>query len=335
MLPGACGKSGPADHAPDFLVYVSEASGNADVFSIPPGSDRPHKLLAGPSAEFPAAAASDGSVAVVAAHDSGGVHFEEILLVRPGSHSAARRLLQQPAGRARNPQFSPDAKFIYFEADYAGFRDIYRVSTRSGAIRRLTRTPAGSFEPAVSPDGRRLAYVSSSEGNAEIYTMSNDGSEQQRLTAFHRDDVSPRWSADGQRLAFISNREGDDRVFVMSPDGTGQERIGISDGGIEAETDATWSPTASSELVFSRRKEGRWRLVLYNVTRKTERELTPQTVDARFPAYSTDGQWIAYTATKNGNADIVMIRTDGGGRRIVAAGPEPQWLPLWATRPPN
>lgn len=325
VLLAACAadkNAGPAHN----LAYISERRGNPDILVARFPARRTQTLMATPRSDYPAAASSRGQLAVVTARDSAGRHFEQVFIVTPGQQPKA--LLEEREGFVRNPTFSADGKYLFIEADIAGFRDIFRFELDTRKSVQLTNAPEGSFEPAASPTDNVIAFVSSAEGNPEIYTMNADGAQLRRLTAFHREDGSPRWSADGRLLAFISNREGVDRVFVMNADGTGQRRIGAEHNGTEAESDISWAPT-SRTLVFSRRLGGRWRLVLYDVEKKTERYLTPQEESARFAAFSPDGMWIAYTSFSADDPNVAVIRADGSGRIEVAATAAPEWLPVW------
>lgn len=307
-----------------ILLFVTEEAGNRDVFFVQPAG-RALPLVSSSSDEYPAAVSRDGVVAVVSVRDSAEQHSEQILLVRPGERP---RLIFTGNRFARHPGFSPDGGHLFVESDVAGFRDIFRVDTRTLDVKRLTMMEDGAFEPAVHPDGSLIAFVASVDGNTEVFSMAFDGGNVRRLTAFHREDFAPRWSPDGEQLAFISNREGTDRIFTMNADGTGQRRIGSVSGGVEAEADIAWFPEGT-RIVYARKHAGRWRLVSQDLAPGEERYLTQPDEDARFPAISPDGSWIAFTSVVNGNTDVVVMRPDGSNRRTVAAGEAAQWLPLW------
>lgn len=327
LLLTGCGLDHDArDVPPSALLFISEESGNPDIHYVRlPG--RPRKWLSSGEHEYPAAVSRDGQVAVVSVRDSGDRHAEQIFLVRHGGKP--RPVFAQYARFARNPSFSPSGNDLFLEAGSDSARNIVHVNLQTFESRRLTSSRHGSFEPAASPRGDAVAFVASvDDGNTEIFTMSPDGSAVRRITAFHREDLSPRWAAHGRMLAFISNREGVDRVFLANPDGTGQRRLGPSSPDIESETDVVWSPKRE-QLVFSRRVAGRWRLVLYDLVGNRERYLTAATEHARFPAFSPDGDWVAFTTISKDDTDVVVMRVNGTDRRIVAGGPKAEWLPLW------
>lgn len=324
-LPTGCGPGNAGnEHPRHVLLYVSEEAGNPDVRYVDSPSQA-RTLLGTARHEYPAAVSPTGHIAVVSVRDSSDHHTEEIVLA---GLKQKPRVIFSGKRFARSPSFSADGNYVFVETDLAGFRDIMRVDLRTLEAKRLTSSEHGAFEPTVDPAGRLVAFVASIDGNTEIFTMSVVGDDVRRLTAFHREDVAPRWSADGRRLAFISNREGSDRVFLMNADGTGQRRIGPASREIEAEADVAWFPVGE-QIVFARRANGRWRLVLHDLASGDERYLTAESEDARFPAVSPDGLWIAFTSAVNGDTDVVVMRAAGDGRRTVDRGPAAQWLPVW------
>jgi dipeptidyl aminopeptidase/acylaminoacyl peptidase len=60
-----------------------------------------------------------------------------------------------PRGKHVSPQWSPDARWLYFVSDSDGTSDLYRIAVRGGHVERLTETPTGvsgitSSSPALS-----------------------------------------------------------------------------------------------------------------------------------------------------------------------------------------
>src|SRR5690606_19715841 len=78
----------------------------------------------------------------------------------PVKGGASKQLTKMP-GREMNPEFSPDGKWIAFEADYRGVnvRDIYIIPSSGGEAVRVTDNPLNDANPMWSPDGKTLYFV--------------------------------------------------------------------------------------------------------------------------------------------------------------------------------
>ena len=163
----------------------------------------------------------------------------------------------------------------------------------------LTATACGEPEPppttiAVSPlwpQAGKIAFVSERDGNEEIYVMNADGSGQTRLTNAPAADWYPRWSPDGRHLAFSSNLR------------VGSEAIYVMNADGSRLSRLTTAPGWwSSDL--------RW---------------------DRDPSWSSDGRHLAFSSTRDGNAEIYVMNADGSGQTRLtnapAADSDPSWSP--------
>lgn len=59
----------------------------------------------------------------------------------------------------RDPQFSPDSKYLYFSSDRTGIFNIYRYEFSSGKLEQITNVSGGAFMPSISPDNKQLVYA--------------------------------------------------------------------------------------------------------------------------------------------------------------------------------
>jgi Tol biopolymer transport system component len=161
-----------------------------------------------------------------------------------------------------------------------------------------------AFEPSpaasMSSGGGtgRIAFVSDRDENWEVYTVNADGSEPTNLSDFPQSggyawpstDVKPSWSPDGQRIAFASDRHAD---FKTDPDGN--RDIYLMDAG-------------GSNLV----------------------RLTEHPAHDDFPAWSPDGQRIAFASQRDGNWEIYVVKADGSGRTRLTHEPLSDAMPAWS-----
>src|SRR5216683_6205781 len=70
--------------------------------------------------------------------------------------------------------------------------------------------------------------------------------------------------------------------------------------------------SAADRILLSRLGPSEASLFVSNPDGSGERALTQGSLDYN-PAWSPDGNWIAFTSERNGSADLYRIRTDGSG----------------------
>jgi Tol biopolymer transport system component len=224
--------------------------------------------------------------------------------------------------------WSPDGRKIAFTRPRPPFRgraaELYVMNADGSEQRMLTRHAAvdsyAASELAWSPRGNKIAFLSRRDGNLEIYVMNTDGSEQRRLTRSTVRDSNPVWSPDGRRIAFERNWQ----LYVMNADGSGQRRL-TRNGGRNLRL--AWAPDGQ-RIVFERRlgrhQSGRcsgcggalaFEVHIMNADGSGQRRLTRNGVRNRAPAWSPDGQTIAFISKRDGNAEIYVMNADGSEQR--------------------
>ncbi len=206
---------------------------------------------------------------------------------------------------------------------------------------QLTFDPGDKFQPAWSPDGRKLAYVAPGGENfgLDIWIVNADGSEPVNITQRKGDDTDPAWSPDGKLIAFTNNGRDDGirQVFSVAPDGSGLKRISFD----QEEYMPAFSPdgknlafimyVASHEVLYLRSSLSEFE----QFTRFDNVELLGRLGYVEHPAYSPDGEWIAYTRSetfKSSRQQIYVVRTASRGGDIARltednASREPAWSP--------
>jgi TolB protein len=329
------------------ISFVAERDGNKEVYLLDPATLAERRLTDSPLDEYPVAASPDGRELLLAAADErSGRHVEQ--LARLPLAGGAPIFFGPRSARVRNPIYSPDARWIYFEADTASFADLYRVRPDGGPIERLTRGGAkGNFSPALSPDGKSIAFVSSRDGDPEIYAADADGSKARRLTAFHAEDWSPAWSPSGNRIAFLSSREGAEHVFLMAPSGAELRRLTAPRPLADAERaaarppgpgtdegDVAWSPSGRQIAFRARPPGGKARLRLFDLDADRVTDLTDGSSSDSAPAWSPDGRHLVFVSDRSGDGDLYVMRADGTGQTRLTTAPGADWLPRWFAAAP-
>lgn len=232
---------------------------------------------------------------------------------------------------------SPDGEALAWASYDGGQRDIWRRPFTGGEARNLTSDPADDQAPVWSPAGDRLAFFSTRDHEKpELYLMDAAGGEAIRLTDNRYHDSGADWSPDGRTIAFTRyfpgggrEHQGVGEIFALDLD-SGEERQLTSLGGYNG--GVSYSPDGS-RIAFHRTFEGRTELWLMAADGSAQRPITDTFVDEYSPAWSPDGNWLAFTAgTENdsrGTFDLWLMLPDGSGRRVLSRAANTEAWPVW------
>jgi Tol biopolymer transport system component len=222
-----------------------------------------------------------------------------------------------------DPVFSPDGKWIAFQADRPTGRELWLVPSLGGRPRQLSRDQKVTYyafaRPAWSPDGRELAF-------AVRDTLFRIGIEDGVTTAVRIEPAAgsggrpaaprpsaPAWAPDGQRVAFVNAV--DQRVWAVPRNGGAAtpltpERV--------AAAAPAWAPDGTRIAFFVSDSVAQPQIWIQEIKGGEPRRLTnqAQVVNIRV-RWTADGSSLLYSAA-------------GRLWRIPAAGGEPVSIPFAA-----
>jgi Tol biopolymer transport system component len=202
---------------------------------------------------------------------------------------------------------------------------------RDGSARKETNPPPQFARPSASAT---MAFVRGEEGvSADIYTAKGDGSQLRRLTRGPGFKYDPDWSPDGNRLLYRYEPPGRATarpkrlgLVVMEADGTRAVDIATR-AGVYAGP-ASWAPSGGM-IAFSGGKPGDASSIFaIRADGSRLHRLTPQGREAQYPAWSPDGQKIAFTYY-DGDFSLYVMDADGANVRRLTEGPQDNW-PVWS-----
>jgi len=237
-----------------------------------------------------------------------------------------------------DPQLSPDGRFVAYtvrtldaKKDRAD-RDIYMAPLEGGEPLRLTSSKKAESTPRFSPDGEWIAFLSSREGgHAAVFLLSRRGGEAVKLTSYKADVSELAWSPDSKRLALVMSDEDPDAPLVPEDD---EESV---------EPKKTAKPIVLRRVQFKRDGEGylrelRSHVHVFDVAKKTSFQLTSGPFDDSEPAWSPDGERIAFVSNRtlpdpdlSQNKDVFVVAAkEGEVPRGVETGPSEASSPVWS-----
>ena len=116
-------------------------------------------------------------------------------------------------GISREPIWSPDGKYIYFQSNRTGTFNIYRRPANGSADDELVyAAKAGNSPATISPDGSVLLFTEGQDIFALPLTQPKAEPRPYLATPFS--ELRPKFSPDGKWVAYQSNESGKDEIYV-------------------------------------------------------------------------------------------------------------------------
>lgn len=227
------------------------------------------------------------------------------------------------------PSWSPDGTMIAY-AHIAGTVEpgeragIYVVGATGGQPLQIL---SGSYGyPDWSPNGLLLAVTGRLNGwVGGVFTVKATGDSLRILSSDF--GYAVKWSRDGSMLAYETydaNRVY--RLWLMASDGTGARCL--NPNGSDSWFEPDWSPDGT-RLVHCRLGPGvsEAQLFVMDTLGQGEQRLTNDGFEARYPAWSPDGQWIAWGSWHDKIPELWVMKFDGTQAQKIANGYWPEWAP--------
>jgi dipeptidyl aminopeptidase/acylaminoacyl peptidase len=241
------------------------------------------------------------------------------------------------ADRCGCPQFSPDARHLYFTCDDRGSEcyDIYRYDIDSGqVVNLLPDTPelAPLPDPDLSPDGTRLAMTVSHGAGYAVAVMpaepSPGGGALRFLTEHPYTECSPRWSPDGAFLAVTTGTRGQDTAIAVIDAESGETRwVGGSDEFFAGQL--AWSPEGR-RLAFAGGPGDHPAIGIYELaTGSVTWAWEDHHVDAHHPVWAPDGAALAFLVDVEGETGLLHIDLTDGAVIEYSVGPGNHYAPCF------
>jgi len=243
-------------------------------------------------------------------------------------------------GKAFNPSFSPDGKFLAVDASWAGPRRIWIVDAQGYNPQQITSDSSEAvdhLEPSWSPDGKNIVFQNVERTKFSIKVVNALTRAVTALTDGRFQDLNPVWSHSGKHIYFSSYRGGGLNIWRMEVSGNGgplgaPQQVTVGSG---QDLQLAMSPSGG-QLAFAilRQNADLWRLPVSPqtglATGNPEQVVASTREDSR-GAWSPDGTQIAFNSDRNGEMNLYVHSLVDDSNRQVTRGPggdfQPQWSP--------
>jgi Tol biopolymer transport system component/DNA-binding winged helix-turn-helix (wHTH) protein len=196
------------------------------------------------------------------------------------------------------------------------------------------------YSPSLSPDGQQLAFAwNGGTGlHFSIYVKYIGTEEPLRLTQQESVDFNPVWSPDGRYVAFCRIQKGETGIYIIPALGGAERKV--RDTHWEKRDfyqvffyfgRISWSPDGKL-LAFSDRTSSNEPTAIYllSLGSLSARRLTAPGFPGDYnPAFSPDGQTLAFNRGSHGITSIYTLPVAGGEERRVITGPQYGWGLTW------
>lgn len=235
------------------------------------------------------------------------------------------------------PAPSPDGRHLAFVSTRDGNPEIYVLDTHDGDVTRVTRHDGTDEHPSWSPDGERLAFVSDRDGGRRVWISGPAASEPRPVTPSGTPVMNPAWSPDGRWIAVAAGSFPDLDLWLY-PSDDGDEPVRLTEGPA-ADYWPAWSPDgqrmAFVRLVIDREARRpvleRSGIGLLDVDGGDHELIAPDVAGVNeAPAFSPDGEWVAYHSRRDEDFDLLRTRPDGSQVTPLREGDTVDEVPVWA-----
>ena len=246
--------------------------------------------------------------------------------------NAASIGLAQPQPVLQQASDTPPGRILYV-------RDGNLWLWQGGASHQFSEGGTWS-QPSFSPGGKEIAYVYWTQNFSDVFVMAADGSKSRRLTRGQSSSIMdnawafrPAWSPDGERIAYVSDANSRfPQLWLMAQDGGGRRQISLPAFYEESWFDSlAWDPNGDRvAITAAQTMREPSHIYLVDVAKVTVEKLTSHSNGAFDPAWSPDGQALAYIGRPGSTGELWARTVDGektGHSDKLSFVRSPAWAP--------
>ena len=183
--------------------------------------------------------------------------------------------------------------------------------------------PHPFFAPRLSPDGKRIVYIFyGQERHLWVYDLVRHTN-----TRLHDHGMAsyPVWYPDGQRVLFGWQKAVKINLFQQPADGgSPMSRVTTSDCDQRV---GSWAADRETVAIVQSCSSPQMDIAVLSTATGQVTALLTSPASERYPEFSPDGQWIAYSSNETKRDEVYVQRFGAAGRYQVstAGGVQPVW----------
>jgi len=257
------------------------------------------------------------------------VEKEQICIVNADG-SGYRRLTNEDDVRHYYASVAPEGQSVVYSAynKQTEHYEIYELNLVTNETKMLTYEFGDLNAPEISPDGKTILFTRYylDVDKPTTWLMDRDGTNLRQVIDVRAWD--PTWSPDGSAILFATVINNLSQLSIVNVDGTDLRQVGDFPL-LRGRSD--WS-TQGLIVTYSGR---RWERELYimNSDGSDQQRISPIGGNSQGPAFSPDGQWIAFTSYFDRyevhGCEIYIMRVDGTDLRRLTDNEYCDYQPRW------
>jgi len=203
------------------IVFVSNKSGNEDIFSMNLDGSELTQLTNHPGNDMYPSVSPDGEKIAYTSDIEGS--WQIVIMNWNGTEKI--QITNNPE-RNGYPTWSFDSRYIFFEMYIDGDWELYRINSDGSSIKRLTFNPkADDWHPRGHPFDYKVLYESGTVGHEDIYIMDYNGENIKKISDFNLRKRVPSISRDGKIIVFGGYEGKNSDIFIMDSNGENIKKL--------------------------------------------------------------------------------------------------------------
>lgn len=331
LTPGAPKQA--ATYSPDGRISFVRGTpdGKTDLYVINPDGSNQQKVTNDLPIEGTNAWSPDGKRLLLQASVGGNSTVVRMDIGPDNKSSNAVQLTADVKADSAFPVWSPDGTQIAFQSRREGGNfQVFVMDTDGNNKRRLSDGKGYAGQAAWSPDGKSIVYVAGDKPDTgapkELYVVSTSGGAAKKITSLGKDMKRPQWSPDGKHIVYLlSQGDRNSSIYSMNPDGSSPQVL--VDQGFNSSP--MFSPKGDKLAYYAVMSTSGSDIFIISATGGATSNLTHLSSDDYEPAWSPDGQRLAWASKRDANYKIAVGNVDGSNQKVITQGDGSDYQPSW------